>query len=378
MSRARSLAALRQPDSLQWAGHRSRGKEPATNRESPRSAEATFQLERQRILAARGWEHDTDRRRVVRELLSERLRQAYLWSYAKHRNRDRALERTRTAALRAAHSLGQIPEECSFASWLFLELRRAGGPAGAQDSSSGCPEAWRVTSLAERPIGSKEYREHIEQCGACRHLLEDYRSFLADPEDALLVERSSWPRAVQELERFLEGYFNDASEKVVAGVPSLRDRMPLLRLSGSRLLAAGIGAVALALVLMLLVQNLHSRELSAQRKPGMKNTGKSITVVPPPRGPHLEHMDGTLAERRGDRLAFRWEPFEGADHYRVIFLSAKLDTLHRSGMLGDTQYEVPLDQIVGYAQDASYLYKVEALKGQAPRGTSGFVPFSEH
>ena len=68
------------------------GKESATNFESMRSAEATSQLERQRILAARGWEHDTDRRRVVRALLSERLRLAYLWSYAKHRSRDRKKE----------------------------------------------------------------------------------------------------------------------------------------------------------------------------------------------------------------------------------------------------------------------------------------------
>lgn len=347
-----------------------------TNFDAQRSG-AAAQMERQRILAARGWETDTDRRRVVRTLLAEKLRAAYLWSYAKHRNRDRALERARTAVLKTAHSLGQIPDECSFQTWIFLELRRAGGAAVAAESSSGCPEPWRIAALAERPTPAKELSEHLETCSACRNLLDDYRFFLSDAHDPLMVERSSWQRAVDDLERFLEGYFGDAEQRVVTGQAPLRDRMPLLRLTGSRLIAGVIGLLALGFVLLLLLQNLRSHDAIAQRKPGARQSGKQITVVQPPAGPHLEHIDGTGVERRGNLLAFQWAPLEGADQYRLTFLTAKLDTLHHSAGLTDTRYEVPVDRLAGYVKGNSFLFKVDARKGTTPVGTSGFVPFSE-
>ncbi|MCC7141876.1 MAG: hypothetical protein IT349_07200 [Candidatus Eisenbacteria bacterium] len=338
--------------------------------------EAALQIERQRILAARGWENDPDRRKVVRELLSERLRLAYLWSYAKHRGRDRAVERTRTALLRTAHTLGQIPDGSSFLSWLFFELRRAGGPAGSRISSSGCPEPWRITALAERALPSKDLDQHIDHCGACRHLLDDYRFFLSDAHDPALVERSSWPRAVEDLERFLEGYFGDAPHAEITGKRSLRDRLPLLRLSGSRLIAAGVVTIAATGVLLMLTQNLRQRDHLAQR-PRDGSTLKQVTKVAPPIGPRLEHMDGVSASRNGEQLIFSWREFTGADRYRVTFFSAKLDTLHRSAPLRATDYQVPVAQLREFVPGASYLYKIEAMRGTEPLGTSGFVPFGQ-
>lgn len=79
-------------------------------------------VEREKLLAARGWEADRERTAVLRELLGRSVERVYLWAFSRLRSRDRASELTRNTLLWASRSLGSVPEGRLLDHWIFEHL----------------------------------------------------------------------------------------------------------------------------------------------------------------------------------------------------------------------------------------------------------------
>jgi len=323
---------------------------------------------------------------------------AYLWSYARLRNHDHAVERTRAAILRAAHSLGRIPEGCSFGAWLFLELRRlhatpsrsilhsaTAGPDAVsmvEPLTSGCPEPWRCLLPAEGRAIETEVRAHTAECVTCRMLDGEYRAFLDPASDAVMLERSGWTKVEGELGCFLDGYFSNPAT-APAGRPSLSQQLPLIRVSGSRLLAVGVGLAALVFLVWFVRENL-GRPLGQERTSESIERGSTEpaagpkaprTIVPPPQGPRLAYFEAARPQIGSDAITFTWTD-PGAEAYRLSIFSPRLDTLFAAPPSEVRERRIPISQLRNGPVETSLLFEVKALQAGREVATTGFVPFT--
>lgn len=332
----------------------------------------------------------------MRELIATHVQNAYLWSYARLRNQDHAVERTRAAILRAAHSLGRIPEGCSFGAWLFLELRElhatpsrsilhsatGGAVPRIEPLTSGCPEPWRCLLPAEGRAIETEVRAHTAGCATCRVLDNEFRAFLDPASDAVMLERSSWTKVEGELGCFLDGYFSNPAS-APTGRPSLSQQLPLIRLSGSRLLAVGVGLAALIFLVWFVRENLG-------RPPGQGRTIERVergtsepaagtksprTIVPPPQGPRLTYFEAARPQIGSDAITFTWTD-PGAEAYRLSIFSPRLDTLFTAPPSELRERRIPISQLRSRPVETSLLFEVKALQAGKEIATTGFVPFT--
>jgi hypothetical protein len=342
--------------------------------------------ERERILAAVGWQSDDRRRRVLRELLAEETERIYLYGYAGSRNRAGAIERTRRILLSAARTIDVIPEGCPLSVWCFFLLEEEREkPAEGED-------LWRIlllaTSEANRPpaeIEGDRARSRLAEHPQVRTLVTLYQRYLSSPGDQELIARSTWPVAREDVRCFLEAQFGEGEcESRVRG-PGLRRFLPSGAGRPSRLLALIVGAVVLALLVVLLRTwgGLNPRaRLASEAWNGGVPTGagepahkpSTPPLQAPPAGPAPPQIAGTAAIHEG-RLGFQWGAAGEAEQYRLYLLTAKLDTLSMIGGLHETSYGINVREIPGLQTPGSYLFRVDAMSRDRLVASTGFVPF---
>lgn len=420
---ARDCPPPRRPTTIaHGAAGRSAGAWPQVARGEPisefdrRGAAGARLQEVKRILAARGWESDADRRAVLRELLTEQLRHAYLWSYSLHRSRGRAVERTRRAMLHAAHSLGRIPEGCSFGGWLFLtlinegaapqsgEAKRAaatpltsGGVSFGGEGTSVCPEPARVIAMLDSPeetgAADADLLRHVEGCRACVGLQNEYRTYRSDGWDTALIERSAWSAAEQDLVRFMSGYFGEIHPGAPSAKAPMAQRLPLMRMSPARALAGSVLLLGAICVALLFGQQITSRlpvpwvhtskhnpQGAAPNLPVGNPAGQASDPSRPARPTGAErpllHFGGATAGVDAGNLRFEWDALGNADRYRIYLFTARLDTLFTSPPVSGTNFVLPVRLVPALDPARDYLFKVDAMMSDQVVGTTGFVPYT--
>lgn len=324
--------------------------------------------ERQRILAARGWEEDRDRTEVLRELLAAQLERIYLWSYARLRNRHQAVDYTRSVLVWISRSLGAIPEGCSLDAWVFEQLAVEGKHALPLKRSELGQEPRLV--LSEFPN-----ERYLIDYPMTKVLLDAFREYEALPTDLQLVGRSGWSIAAKDLNQFLEAHFGEESAE------TLQTRDPLsVRLSWRRwsfrtwvTVLATVGATAT--ILTLAIQNHELRSELASRADGSGPGGTDGTPPTEESSNHVARIQGGAMIPNDRLILFAWSPVVEATSYDVLLFTAKMDTLYqRSGILAP-RWTVRREEIPGFDPANSCLFKVDAFRGSDLIGTTGFVPY---
>lgn len=312
------------------------------------------------------------------------------------------MERTRAAILRAAHSLGRIPDGCSFGAWLFLELRHLHATpsrsilhssTGLTDVgaivdplSSGCPEPWRCLLPAEGRAIETEVRAHAGECAICRRLDAEYREFLDPASDATMLDRSNWAKVELELGCFLDGYFSNPAIAPTER-PPLSEQMPRIRLSGSRLLAGGVALAVLLFGVWFVRENVHrpsaERPTAGSPRGSLEAGGLAAatdpkaprTIVPPPQGPRLTYFEAAAPHIGSDAITFTWTD-PGAEAYRLSIFSPRLDTLFTAPPSAVRERKIPITQLRSGPVETSLLFEVKAIQAGREIATTGFVPFT--
>jgi hypothetical protein len=339
--------------------------------------------ERDRLLAAAGWERDPRRRKILRELLEEQRRRVYLWSYADSGQRAGAIDRTRRALLRAARTLDQIPDRCSLSAWIYLDLEAEMG------RTMDCPEPWEILATVESDAGAtgpesaaraassdrEGLERHLDAHPNCRDMRDGYRRFLALPSDADLAARSGWDRAALDLDHFFRAQFGEEPPAAVSGGAPWRHALPSMPWARSRgvAIAFAVAVVVLGVFLWRALQSAHGP---------MSGRGTDQTTVAgqthdarrePGTGPELIHNATTSME--GSQLVFRWDRNTRSERYRLRILTAQLDTLKTLEGTDPQMLRVPPAEVPGLTSGGSYLFQVDGFKGDLPVASSGLIPF---
>jgi hypothetical protein len=126
---------------------------------------ATTAAERERILAAVGWQQDPRRRRVLRDLLAEEIQRIYLYGYAAGVNRGNALEGARRILMSAARTIDMVPEGCPLSLWCFFRIEEDREKPAAES------DLWRILLLAR---GEPRSEAASPEAVASRHRLADH------------------------------------------------------------------------------------------------------------------------------------------------------------------------------------------------------------
>ena len=358
-----------------------------TGANRPAGEAAAPTAERERILAASGWEREPRRRATLRELLLEHHGRIYLYAYAESGQRAAAIDRTRRALLRTARTLDRIPDRCSLSAWIFLSLE------GESGRSMDCPEPWLilasveesspdgrrrgVASSAPRPLPA-DLERHLDLHQGCRDMREAYRRYLDLSEQAELRSRAGLDRAAPDLEHYLLAQFGEEQPEGVTGGGPWRHVLP--RWGQSRGVAIGFGL----LVLLLGVYFLHAwrtGQFTGKSRDSMStaasSSGAEHARPASARGSsRLAEIHGAIMSPSGADLVFRWETTKGAESYRLRILSPMLDTLHVVEGINDRTLRLPVSRVAALAKAGPYLFQVEGVKGDRVVATSGLQPFS--
>lgn len=331
--------------------------------------------ERQRILAARGWESDRDRTEVLRELLSPHLERIFLWGYSRTRNRDQALDLTRTTLMWVSRTLGDIPDDCSLDAWVFEHL--------AVESRARLPLVRSELGQAPRLVLSDFPNErYLVDYPETKKLLDAFRAYLGLPSDLHLVSRSGWSRAAEDLYRFMGAQFGEEG----AGRP------PAQRTARARLLRAianprRLFGVAAAAVLVLGVAHLWTENRDLRRQiVSLSAQTAAIDAKPPGGATASEPLHGGTdpgrisltpanAQIQDDALVLQWNGARDAAFYRVTLCTARMDTLYRRNGVREPHHRIPISEITGFSTESNYLFKVDAMRGMEMIGSTGYMPY---
>ena len=318
-------------------------------------------VEREKLLAARGWETDRERTVVLRELLERSLQRVFLWSFSQLRSRDKAVELTRNTLLWASRTLGQVPEGRLLDHWIFEHLA-ADTPARLDLLRSELgPEPCQV--LGE---GANQY--YLEAYPACGELRSAYLTYQAMSEDNLLVKRAGWSVVRGDLERFLEGHFGEEN----AQASETKDPLPhrLGRLSFRQTLPILLFLGLLGYVVWLRGEN-EELQIALDAEIAQHQTPATAQQETPTAPGHLRNLTLEVGEQL---LTLSWDPVSRADSYRLVFLTAKMDTLLFKANISTARTMVRLEELHGFdPQTSSCVYKVEGLRGERVIATSGMV-----
>lgn len=336
--------------------------------------------ERQRILAASGWERESRRRDILLELLREHANRIYLHSYTETRKRAQALEKARHALLRAARSLSRIPEGCSLSAWIFLEL------AGELRAQAECPEPWHVLYKAELEAGATwldprrsdvefdaaAFERHLDAHPRCRTLLDGYRRYLALPGQLDLPRRAGLEQASQDLMSYMRAQFGRDEQAGGQSPKSWRSIVPPVRMPSSRWMGLAVATVAVTLGLMF-IRAWFSRQPQWTENIGSIAPGMPVPALPSDQTP--ASMEGSVMETDGDYLVFRWDRIQDVDTYRLVILTAKLDTVYVSGLLRQRAERVSAESVRGSFEGGHYLFRVDGFLDGELIASTGLNPF---
>lgn len=316
-------------------------------------------LEREKLLAARGWEADRERTGVLRELLGRSVQNVYLWSFSRLRSRDRALEVTRNTLLWASRSIGRVPEGRLLDHWIFEHLATETPVRLDLRRSELGPEPCLV-------LGEDANLHYLSAYPACEALRAAYEEYRRIGEDAQLVTRAGWGTAAEDLTRFLEGHFGDEN----AQPSEVRD--PILH----RLGRVGLRKVfPLLLVAGLAAYTVWLRQENAELRAALESASTAApreTVAA--QDPAPERLNGLALSVGEDALTFTWEAFAGADSYRLVICNAKMDTLFVRPNIRTARTMVRVADVPGFTPEGSYVFKVEGFKGAGIVARSPMVP----
>lgn len=335
--------------------------------------------ERERVLAAAGWESDPRRRTVLRALLLEQIDRIYLYCYAQARHRATALDRARRTLLSAARTLEVVPDGCPLTTWCFflLEEERA-NPAAEPDLWHGLLDLSRRISEGASARGASE---------RVRELAGMYLDYLSLPSDTELLLRADAEGAHRDLECFLGAQFGDEKCEARGSGPGWRQVIPAGFWRSSRLIAVAVVVVALVLaaVLWRTWQGIGerggvaaaNRSSSSGTAPGAgawtsaNGAGRSAPVS----AATLPVVEEAALRHEGRALAVSWKPFPRAERYRLLILTARLDTLRIVDELQEASSRVDPRGIDGLSAPGSYLFQVDGLAEGVRVASSGLVPF---
>ncbi|MCA9728945.1 MAG: hypothetical protein KC729_14735 [Candidatus Eisenbacteria bacterium] len=325
----------------------------------PGSHDDPRSVERRRILAARGWEHDRQRVHALRELLSEPLPHIFLWSYSQLRNRDRAIQNTRDALVWMSRHLGEVPEEHPVDRWIFEHIAL----------ESPAQLAVRRSELGPEPalaLGDQPNEQYLESYPTSQKYRSAYAEYRAAPQDPALLARSGWALAEADLRHFVEGHFSEEGAGAAAR-PPLRQRqryrlrrVPVLQWVQLLLFALAIGWIALL---------WHE---NAQLKQQLLSAAVPNAA---PRVPALAQVRGHQVTHTTQAWIIGWDAIAGADGYTVSIMTEKMDTLLVRDKLSTARCMIPVNQLIGVTPDGPFLYKIDAYRHGHVIATSGYVAY---
>jgi len=335
--------------------------------------------ERERILAAAGWESDSRRRSVLRALLLEQIDRIYLYCYAQARHRATALDRARRTLMNAARTLEVVPDGCPLTTWCFFLLEEERANPAAE------PDLWHALLDLSRRIS-----EGASARGAndrVRELAGLYLEYLSLQSDTELLLRADAEGAHRDLACFLGAQFGDEKCEARGSGPGWRQAIPAGFWRSSRLIALAVIVVALVLaaVLWRTWQGIGERNgvEAANRSAdsgvapgaGVWSSTNGAGRGAPVSAATLPAVEEASLHRDGRVLAVNWRPFPRADRYRLLILTARLDTLRIVDDLGSASSRIDPRGIDGLAAPGSYLFQVDGLSKGLRVASSGLVPF---
>ena len=319
--------------------------------------------EREKLLAARGWEADRERTVVLRELLLRSVQRVYLWAFAQLRSRDKALELTRNTLLWASRTLGQVPEGRLLDHWIFEHLA-ADTPArlDLRRSELG-PEPCQV-------LGEDANDHYLEAYPACEALRKAYFEYQALPEDVQLVKRAGWAGVEDDLGRFLEGHFGEEN----AQASESRDPLPhrLGRVGFRQMLPILLFIGLLGYVFWLRREN-DALQATLDAEIAKHGEPAEAPAEAPPSPGRLRNLSLDVGDQF---LTFTWDGFSRTDTYQLVFLTAKMDTLFYRPSITSPRTMVRREELPGFdPEHSSYVYKVEGIRDGRIIVTSGMVTY---
>lgn len=292
------------------------------------------------------------------------------------------MDSTRTVLLQVARTITRVPEGCSVSAWTYLTLM------AAVTASAECRDAWHVLAAAETdrggasPTPAQETEpstldRHLEAHPNCRTLLEGYRRYLRLPGDLDLAARSGWTLASQDLDHYLEAQFGDAHPQALRGGRHWRQFLPIMPWGRSRAVGAAVVVGALVLA-VLLWRAWHVRDLPLGSRGSAADSARvtpARTIPLPPETTPLP-IAGARAERQGREVVFHWDRFPGIHKYRVLVLTAKIDTVFTAEDVLDPPYRLAMTGVPELRPNAPFLFRVDGLSDDKAVCSSGFVPFT--
>lgn len=350
----------------------------------------TVKSERERILAAAGWQHDVRRRRILRELLAEEAQRIYLYGYASTRNRATALEGARRILMSAARTVDLVPDGCPLSVWCFFLLEEDREKPADQEN------LWRVLVLAsneprgqgdEASAGSGS-RPRLAEHPGVRTFVELFERYRSLPEDAEVLTRSGWSVAREDLRCFLDAQFGEAPCEDRGTGPGWRRFLPSGAWRSSRIVASVIilAVVVLLIILLRSWEGLQERpDARSVNRDGRPDQERAFVATPPsepspqlpPAGSAPPEIAGS-ADQQGAQVVFRWLAANKAESYRLFVLTARLDTLTMIGGLTRTTHELDLRSAPGLHSPGSYLFRVDGMSSDRIVASTGFIPFDLH
>lgn len=316
-------------------------------------------VEREKLLAARGWEADRERTGVLRELLGRSVQRIFLWAFSQVRSRDRAVDITRNTLLRASRTLGQVPEGRLLDHWIFEHLATETPARLDVRRSELGPEPCQV-------LGDEPNEYYLEAYPACAELRTAYLTYRTLPSDPLLVKRSGWSIVEPDLERFLLGHFGEENAQASETKDPLLHRIRRLRLRQAFPLLAFLALLLYAGWLRRENATLES-ELEAAR--AQAEAAQADEEVEPAA---VRDLALTVSP---EFLTFTWQAVSLVESYRLVLLTAKMDTLLVKENIRTPRTMVQRQDVPEFTPDGSYVFKVEGLRRGAVIASSGMSAY---
>jgi hypothetical protein len=317
--------------------------------------------ERQRVLAARGWESDRDRTRDLRSLLSDHTQRIFVWFYDRVRSRDRAVELTRGALVWTSRTLDQIPEDRTLDNWIFEHL--ATETAARLDL--------RRSELGPEPtlvLGDDPNTHYLESYPTSRTFLDAHTQYRNNLEDAALLKRSGWSQVRDDIEHFLDGHFGEETPDEGNEHSPLRQRLRK-QMGFRQYFELALVAFILYRVADMYLENRQLKQDVARLQTALAqpSPGDSGTPLAEIRSPQLEP--------NGADLRFRWQAVDGATSYRLTLYNSKMEELWTRTDIEVATVTIPTAEIGGFDTGGSYLFRVDGMKGADVVASSGFITY---